>query len=64
MSSDHVATINKPLLATSFDLCGEDGNETVKLELTKEDVHKLLSSLESANKVRQYMSSYVSYSLC
>lgn len=51
MSSDQMASINKPLVAVTFDVSGAAGSRVVNVELTKDDIHKFITSLEAVNKV-------------
>lgn len=51
MSSDKLGTVQQPVVCVDFDLC--EGGETRKenVELSKDELEKLISSLEAANKV-------------
>jgi hypothetical protein len=51
MSSDKLSSIQQPVVSMDFDLC--EGAETRRenVELSKDELEKLISSLEAANKV-------------
>ena len=51
MSSDKLGSIQQPVVSVDFHLCegGEMRNENV--ELSKDELGQLISSLEAANKV-------------
>ena len=51
MSSDKLGSIQQPVVSVDFDLCegGELRRENV--ELSKDELEQLISSLEAANKV-------------
>ncbi|KAL8587627.1 hypothetical protein ACOMHN_045316 [Nucella lapillus] len=56
MSSDKLATINEPLLNVDLDLQDEAGNgRQVALELDREELKKLLNSLEGCSKAVQQL---------
>ena len=52
MSSDKLGSIQQPVVSVDFDLC--EGGETRRenVELSKDELEQLISSLEAANKVQ------------
>ncbi|KAL9972546.1 hypothetical protein ACROYT_G018874 [Oculina patagonica] len=51
MSSDKLASIKEPVVAVDFDVVESGKDRNVSVELTKEELNNLISSLEAANKV-------------
>lgn len=51
MSSDKLASIKEPVVALDFDVVENGEDRNVSVELTKEELDSLVSSLEAANKV-------------
>lgn len=51
MSSDKLASIKEPIVAVDFDIVESGKDRNVFVELTKEELNSLISSLEAANKV-------------
>lgn len=51
MSSDKLASIKEPVVAVDFDIVESGKDRNVSVELTKEELNSLISSLEAANKV-------------
>ena len=51
MSSDKLASIKEPVVALDFDVVESGKDRTVSVELKKEELDSLISSLEAANKV-------------
>lgn len=54
MSSDKLASIKEPTVTLDFDLVESGKDKNVSVELTKEELNSLISSLEAANKVIKY----------
>lgn len=52
MASDKLSSIQEPLLNLDLDVQNEVSTEIHSLELTREDLKNLISSLEGANRVR------------
>ena len=53
MSSDKLGSIQRPVLSLDLELCEYGQGREEGVELSKEEVTKLISSLEAANKVHQ-----------
>ena len=53
MSSDKLGSIQRPVLSLDLELCEDGQGREEGVELSKEELTKLISSLEAANKVRQ-----------
>ena len=51
MSSDKLASIKEPVVALDFDVVENGEDRNVSVELSKEELDSLVSSLEAANKV-------------
>ena len=51
MSSDKLGSIQQPVVSVDFDLSESGQNRTESVELSKEELEQLISSLEAANKV-------------
>ena len=59
MASDKLGTIQKPLLNLDLDI-SEDGSRRVEsIELNKQELERLITSLEAANKVCMYIHVHV-----
>ena len=52
MSSDKLANIKEPTVTLDFDVHESGKDRNVSVELTKDELNNLISSLEAANKVR------------
>ncbi|XP_070553776.1 COMM domain-containing protein 8-like [Ptychodera flava] len=50
MSSDKLASVHEPLLTLDLDLQEEQGKKTVSVELNQEELKKMVTTLEAANK--------------
>ncbi|WAQ97871.1 COMD8-like protein [Mya arenaria] len=50
MGSDKLSTVHEPLLSVDLDVQMTDGRKTVSMELNREQLSGLISSLEAANK--------------
>ena len=59
MCSDKLGYIRQPVLSLQLDLSRDGQHERTDFELSKEELHKMISSLEAANKVR-----IVAFMLC
>ena len=55
MSSDKLGSIQQPVVSVDLDLC--EGGETRRenVELSKDELEQLITSLEAANKVHVHM---------
>ncbi len=53
MSSDKLGFIQQPVLSLDFDLRENGGRRTESVELSREELEQLITSLEAANKVRE-----------
>ena len=51
MCSDKLGYIRQPVLSLQLDLSRDGQHERAAFELSKEELHKMISSLEAANKV-------------
>ena len=53
VSSDKLASVQELLLAVDLDIdgVGEDEGKSVLVEMNKDDLQKMIASLEAANKV-------------
>ena len=51
MSSDKLGSIQQPVVSVDFDLSESGQDRTESIELSKEELEQLISSLEAANKV-------------
>ena len=52
MSSDKISNIQQPVVAVNLALQNADGDKRNRtIEMSKEDLQKLLTSIEAANKV-------------
>ena len=51
MSSDKLGSIQQPVVSVDFDLCEAGESRRENVELSKDELEKLISSLEAANKV-------------
>ncbi len=54
MSSDKLASVQEPLVSIDLDLQHDTIRKTVSLELNKQDLHKVITSLEEANEVSRH----------
>ena len=54
MSSDKLGSIQQPVVSVDFDLCEGGESRKENMELSKDELEKLISSLEAANKVCMY----------
>ncbi|XP_038055732.1 COMM domain-containing protein 8-like [Patiria miniata] len=50
LSSDKIASVQEPLLNVDFNVQEGDHNKTVSLEMDRQELNKLIASLETANK--------------
>ena len=64
MSSDKLATLEQGLLSVDLDVQHGDEHKVTSVELDKEDLYKLITSLESANKVHVSTVSQLDIILC
>lgn len=55
MASDKLSSIQEPILNLDLDVQSEAVTQIHSLELTREDLNKLISSLDSANRVCQLL---------
>ena len=51
MSSDKLSSVQEPVLSLDMDVKSNSDRQTVSVELSREDLKKLITSLEAANKV-------------
>ena len=51
MCSDKLGYIRQPVLSLQLDLSRDGQHERAAFEMSKEELHKMISSLEAANKV-------------
>ena len=51
MSSDKLSSVQEPLVNLDLGLSRDKDSQNVSLELSKDDLEKLIASLEQANKV-------------
>lgn len=51
LSSDKISALHTPLLALSLDLRENGALQSVTMEMSREELNTLISSLEAANKV-------------
>lgn len=51
LSSDKISSLNTPLLSLSLDVRENRALRSVTMEMNKEELNTLISSLEAANKV-------------
>ena len=51
MSSDKLSSIHEPLMCLDLDIGDQQSGSKVSVEMNKTDLHKLITSLEAANKV-------------
>lgn len=52
LSSDKISSLNTPLLSLSLDVREDGALRPVAMEMNREELSALISSLEAANKVR------------
>ncbi|XP_071786650.1 COMM domain-containing protein 8-like [Asterias amurensis] len=50
LSSDKIASVHEPLVTMDFDILKGDKNKIVSLEMDRQELSKLILSLETANK--------------
>ena len=55
MSSDKLGSIQQPVVSVDFDLCEEGETQRESMELSKDELEQLISSLEAANKVQCWL---------
>jgi len=58
MASDKLASIKLPLVTMDLDLQTGDSSRLVSVEMNKEELKSLISSLDAANKVRHWTDLY------
>lgn len=51
MCSDKLGYIRQPVVSLQLDLSRDGQNERAAFEMSKDELHKMISSLEAANKV-------------
>jgi hypothetical protein len=51
MSSDKMSGIQQPVVSVDFDLCEGGEKRMENIELSKDELEQLITSLEAANKV-------------
>ena len=51
MSSDKLSSVQEPVLSLDMDVQTNTDRQAVSVELGREDLKKLITSLEAANKV-------------
>ena len=54
MSSDKLSSVQEPVVSLDMDVQTNTDRHTVSVELGREDLKKLITSLEAANKVQVY----------
>lgn len=52
MATDKLANMREPVVSLDFDIEEKQGRKEVSVELSKDELKELISSLEAANKVR------------
>lgn len=57
LSSDKISSVQEPITSLDLDVQSQEGQQIHSLELSREDLKKLISSLEGANKVVQQLKS-------
>ncbi|KAL3879259.1 hypothetical protein ACJMK2_031561 [Sinanodonta woodiana] len=50
LSSDKISSLQEPLLTLNMDVLNDEKKETLSVELNRDDLKKLINSLEGANK--------------
>ena len=51
MASDKLESVQEPLVSLDLDVQGQPENRHVSIEMNKDDLGKLMTTLEAANKV-------------
>ena len=51
MSSDKLSSIQQPVVSVDVDLCEAGESRKENVELSKDELEQLITSLEAANKV-------------
>lgn len=51
MSSDKLSSVHEPLMCLDLDIERQNSSHKVSVEMNKEDLQKMINSLEAANKV-------------
>lgn len=59
LSSDKLSALNAPLVNLSLDLKDNGTQRSTNIEMNKEELQRLISALEAANKVLQSQSKYM-----
>ena len=54
MSSDKLSSIHEPLMCLDLNIGDQQSGSKVSVEMNKSDLHKLITSLEAANKVCKF----------
>ena len=54
MSSDKLSTIQEPLVSLDLDMNTVKGKKMVSVEMNKEDLKKMITSLEAASRVSNH----------
>ena len=57
LSSDRIASVQEPITSLDLDVQSQQGQQIHSLELNRDDLKKLITSLEGANKVIQQLKS-------
>ncbi|XP_071125455.1 COMM domain-containing protein 8-like [Mytilus edulis] len=57
LSSDKIASVQEPITSLDLDVQSQQGQQVHSIELNREDLKKLITSLEGANKVVQQLKS-------
>ena len=52
MASDRLASVQEPLVSVDFDVESNSEHKVVSVELSREELQQMITSLEAANKVR------------
>ena len=66
LASDKIASIRKPIISVDFDINQGSAVKPVTVEMSKEELKNLITSLEAANKVHllhEYSVAYESFAL-
>lgn len=58
LSSDKIASVQEPITSLDLDVQSQQGQQVHSIELNREDLKKLITSLEGANKVNTKMPGY------
>jgi len=51
LSSDRISSVQEPITSLDLDVQNQQGQQIHSLELNRDDLKKLITSLEGANKV-------------